>query len=96
MTKLQMFWSKVRELQAGFAGNVHVVSVEDPRRGQVGGCVSTAEPETAARSIVLGSHRLATPNEIERYETEQAELRVQLFDAELRRQGKARVFVPTK
>jgi hypothetical protein len=69
---LQQYWKDRRAIQNGLPeGDVFLVSIENPRRGWTGGIVTEVSREIAARDIAEGSHRIATPEEVEAYRIDQ-------------------------
>lgn len=72
------FWGRVREIESSllkrFPRGVHVATIERAETKTPEGKISLALANVAAKLIVSGSHRVATAEEIERYEAEQKQL----------------------
>jgi hypothetical protein len=73
MPSIQDYWRKVREIEADLpeGDDVFVTSLDDPRRGLVGGVVSEVKAEYAARMIVDGSAVAASAEEVAAYHVDQ-------------------------
>ena len=65
------YWRRVRQQESTLPEVSAIVSLDDSRSGVVGGRVFFADRETAAKCIIGGSHRIATPDEITAYESDQ-------------------------
>lgn len=65
------YWRRVRQQESALPEVSAIVSLDDPHTGMVGGRVSFVDRETAAKCIIAGSHRIATPDEITAYESDQ-------------------------
>jgi hypothetical protein len=72
MANLDKYWKLVRKIEATLPPGdaVHIVSKENETTGTVGGKVSLATREYAARWIAQGSHDVATEDQIEAYRAE--------------------------
>jgi hypothetical protein len=71
-TKAEMFWGEVRRVQATIPSeSTYIASIDRPMEGINGGRVFAASAKLAAQRVVEGTHRIATPEEIDRYHTEQ-------------------------
>jgi hypothetical protein len=68
---LKRYWAAVRKEEAGLPGApdepVFIVSQDNELSGTTAGKVSAASRQYAARWIAGGTHKLASPEEIERY-----------------------------
>ena len=87
MPDLKKYWQEIRALEATLAECVWLISLDNPRRQQVGGCVVEAASAVAAKLLHAKSHRLAEPDEIEAHLAREQAARREAFDAKLRRQG---------
>jgi hypothetical protein len=91
---MQVYWREVRRIQAELPDPAVLVSVENVGRGWRGGVVSAAEPETAAKLIFSGSHRVATPAEIEAHLANEAERKATLEATASAAAGRTRITLP--
>jgi len=69
---LTVFYRKVRQLETEIAGDHAVVVSNDTPDGGVSGRTANVPKAIAARLVVEGKARLATPEESERHHTETA------------------------
>ncbi len=91
---IQAWWRQVREIERGLPETVFIVSQSDPMREQVGGRVVETSREDAAKLILHGSFRAATPDEIEAHQANERTERKRAQAAEQQRSGIATVTVP--
>ena len=87
MADFRKYWQEIRALEKTLPECVWLVSLENPRRGQVGGCVVETAAEVAAKLLHAKSHRLAEPTEIDAHQAREQAAKREAFDARLRRQG---------
>ena len=87
MPDLQQYWRAIRALEQTLAPCVWLVSIGDPRRGQVGGCMVEAAATLAAKLLLAKTHRLAESKEIEAHQEQEQAAKKAAFEAKLRRQG---------
>ncbi len=87
MPDLQKYWQEIRALEKTLADCVWLVSLDSPRRGQVGGCVVEAASTIAAKLLLAKSHRLAEPEEINAHQVREQAAKREAFETKLRRQG---------
>jgi hypothetical protein len=95
MRDLRQYWQDVRELQRSLPQFIWLMSVEDPKRGMVGGRMAEVGAEQAAKLLIANSHRRATEDEIASHLAKEEQARRQSFHEGLRRRGIAVVAVPT-
>ena len=71
---LKRYWNSVREIEAGLPGPtdepVYLVSIDNEITGTTAGKVSANARHYAARWIATGTHKLASPEQIEAYHAE--------------------------
>jgi hypothetical protein len=94
MPDLQQYWQEVRTLERSLPEFVWLMSLEDPKRGMVGGRMAQVCAAAAAQLLHSQSHRLATEDEIAAHLEKENQVRKQSFHEGLRRKGIAVVEVP--
>lgn len=94
MRDLRVYWQEVRTLQRSLPEFVWLMSLEDGKRGMVGGRMAQVGAEAAAKLLHGGSHRLAGEEEIAAHLEKEAQARRGSFQDGLRRRGIAVVAVP--
>jgi hypothetical protein len=95
MRDLRQYWQEVRELQRSLPEFIWLMSVEDPKRGMVGGRMAEVGAEQAAKLLITNSHRRATEDEIASHLAKEEQTRRRTVHEGLRRRGIAVVAVPT-
>jgi hypothetical protein len=94
MRDLKVYWQEVRALERSLPEFVWLMSLEDPKRGMVGGRMAEVGREQAAPLLHGNSHRRATGEEIEVHLAKEDEKRRESFHLGLRRKGIAVVPMP--
>jgi hypothetical protein len=94
MRDLRVYWQEVRSLERSLPEFVWLMSLEDAKRGMVGGRMAEVGAAQAAPLLHAGSHREATEEEIEAHLTKENEARRRSFNDGMRRRGIAVVAVP--
>jgi hypothetical protein len=94
MPDLQQYWREVRALERSLAEFVWLMSLEDPKRGMVGGRMAQVGAAAAAQLLHSQSHRRATDDEIAAHLEKENQVRKRSFHDGLRRNGIAVVEVP--
>lgn len=87
MPDLRKYWQEIWALEKTLPECVWLISVDNPRRGQVGGCVVEAAGALAAKLLHAKSHRLAEPAESDAHQAREIAAKRDAFDAKRRRQG---------
>jgi len=87
MRDLQQYWREIRTLAAHLPASVWLVSLEDPKRGMLGGRMVEVSAETAAKLLHAGSHRRATDEEIEAHRQQREKEERAAFHEKLRVKG---------
>jgi hypothetical protein len=77
----QEYWKAVRAMRESLPDVLFITSATASDDGRVAGVTFEVTKEAAARPLVDGSHRLATPQEIAAYNAEQDRKR-RLLDAQ--------------
>jgi hypothetical protein len=95
MRDLRQHWQDIRALQRSLPEFVWLMSVEDAKRGNVGGRMAEVGAAEAAKLLLANSYRRATDDEIAAHLATQDQARRQSFNEGLRRRGIAVVAVPT-
>ena len=95
MRDLKQYWQEVRALARSLPEFVWLMSVEDKKRGMVGGRMAEVGAAPAAQLLHAKSYRMATEDEIESHLAKEDQARRQSFHDGLRRKGIAVVAVPT-
>jgi hypothetical protein len=96
MRDVKVYWQEVRALQRSLPEFAWLMSLEDRKRGMVGGRMAEVGAEAAAKLLHAKSHRLATGEEIATHLTQEDQMRKQSLHDGLRRRGIAVVAVPVK
>ena len=94
MRDLRVYWQEVRTLERSLPEFVWLMSLEDGKRGMVGGRMAEVSAAPAAQLLHANSHRLATEEEIAAHLEKENLARRQSFQDGLRRRGIAVVAVP--
>lgn len=94
MLDLRQYWQEVRALERSLPEFVWLMSLEDVKRGMVGGRMAQVGAAAAAQLLHSQSHRLATGEEIAAHLEKENQARKQNFQEGLRRRGIAVVEVP--
>lgn len=95
MRDLRQYWQEVREIERGLPEFVWITSLEDPKKGVVGGRIVEASAANAAERLHARSHRRATEEEIAAHLEKEDAARRKSFQSELRKRGIAVVALPT-
>lgn len=90
----KQYWKEVRSLEQSLPQFVWLMSLEDPKRGMVGGRMAEMGAAQAAERLHGRSHRMATDGEISAHLAQQDLLRRQSLHDGLRRRGIAVVSLP--
>jgi hypothetical protein len=73
MNSVTAYWQRVAAMRPDIKGRTaFITSVDVPERGVTPDSVSEVLAEGAARRLAERTHRLSTPEEIQRFHTEQA------------------------
>ena len=94
MRDLKMYWQEVRTLEQSLPKFVWLMSLDDAKRGMVGGRMAEVGAAAAAQLLHANSHRLATEEEIAAHQMKEDQERRQIFHEGLRKRGIAMVTVP--
>lgn len=94
MRDLKVYWQEVRALERSLPAFVWLMSLEDRKRGMVGGRMAEVGAAQAAQLLHTKSHRMATEEEIAAHLENQNQARRQSVQEGLRRRGIAVVAVP--
>jgi hypothetical protein len=95
MRDLRQYWQEVRALQRSLPEFIWLMSVEDKKRGMVGGRMAELGAAQAAQLLHAKAYRMATEDEIAAHLAKEEQARRQSFNDGLRRKGIAVVAVPT-
>jgi hypothetical protein len=95
MRDLKVYWQEVRALEHSLPEFVWLMSLEDRKRGMVGGRMAEVGAENAAKLLHTKSHRMATDEEIAAHLEKEDQARRQGLHDGLRRRGIAVVAVPS-
>jgi hypothetical protein len=87
MQDLRQYWHEVRELERSLTEFVWLMSIEDARRGMVGGRMAEVGAPQAAQLLYKKSHRLATEDEVAAHLAKEERARKQSLHDGLRRRG---------
>jgi hypothetical protein len=87
MPDLKKYWQEVRVIEKTLPEFVWLMSLDNPRRGQVGGCLAEVTASIAAQLLHAKSHRLATEEEIHLHKQREAQIQRVAIHDKLRRQG---------
>jgi hypothetical protein len=94
MRDLRKYWHEIREIEKSLPEFVWLMSLDNPSRGQRGGCIAQVAGVTAARLLHAKSHRLATDDEVEAHQTSEYAAKHLAFHEGLRKRGIAVIAVP--
>jgi hypothetical protein len=94
MADLRVYWQEVRALANSLPQFTWLMSVDDAKRGMVGGRMAEVGAEQAARLLHAKSHRTATEDEIGAHLEKEDQARRVSYQDGLRRRGIAVVAVP--
>src|ERR1700676_4313525 len=95
MRDLRQYWQEVRALERTLPQFVWLMSLEDAKRGMVGGRMAEVGAAQAATLLHTSSHRLATEDEIAAHKIHEDQARRQSYHDGMRRRGIAVVAVPS-
>jgi hypothetical protein len=87
MPDLKKYWQEVRAIEKGLPEYVWLMSLDNPSRGHVGGCVVEVAASVAAKLLHNGSHRRATEEEIASHREKEERTKRQSLQQKLRRLG---------
>jgi hypothetical protein len=77
----QLFWSRVNQVANGLMEKgekvIYITSEEDFLHGITGGAIFEANAKNAAERMVEKTHRLSTPEEIERFKSQKRQREMQ-------------------
>ena len=94
MRDLRKYWQEIRDIETSLPECVWLVSLDNPPRGQKGGCIAQVAAAAAARLLHAKSHRLATDGEIQAPQTAEDAAKHLAFHEGLRKRGIAVIAVP--
>jgi len=94
MRDLRQYWQEVRTLERSLPEFVWLMSLQDAKRGMVGGRLAEAGAAQAAQLLHAKSYRMATEDEIAAHLEKEDQARRASFHAGLRRRGIAVVPMP--
>ena len=89
MRDLRRYWQEIRAVEKTLPPFPWLVSLDDPKRGWIGGRMVEVSAVQAAQLLHTKSHRLATEEEIAAHLEQENEKRRKSFDDNLRRKGVA-------
>jgi hypothetical protein len=95
MPDQRQYWQEVRTLERSLPEFVWLMSLDDAKRGMVGGRMAELGAAQAAQLLHAKSYRHATEDEIAAHLAKEEQARRQSFNDGLRRRGIAVVSVPT-
>jgi hypothetical protein len=95
MRDLRQYWQEVHAIERSLPQYAWLMSLEDPKRGCVGGRMAEVGAGQAAQLLHAKSYRMATEEEIASHLAKEDQARRQSFHDGLRRKGIAVVAVPT-
>ena len=87
MPDLRKYWQEIRAIEKSLPAEVWLVSLQNLAKGQVAGSIVEVAAAVAARLLHAKSQRLATDQEIETHQAQQAEIQRQVFEQRMRTQG---------
>jgi hypothetical protein len=87
MRDLRQYWQEVRTLERSLPEFVWLMSLEDAKRGQVGGRMAEVGAAQAAQLLHANSYRMAADEEIAAHLAKEDEARRQSFHDGMRRRG---------
>ncbi|HVO97379.1 MAG TPA: hypothetical protein VMT15_04900 [Bryobacteraceae bacterium] len=96
MKDLRAYWQEIRALEKSLPQFVWLMSLENPKRGMVGGRMAEVGAAQAAPLLHAGSHRRATDEEIDAHLAKENEARRQSYYEGLKRRGIAVVAISEK
>jgi predicted dinucleotide-binding enzyme len=94
MLDLRQYWQEVRTLQGSLPAFVWLMSLDDQKRGMVGGRMAELAADQAAQRLIAKSYRMATDEEIAAHLEKEDQVRRQTVNEGFRRKGIAVVAVP--
>ncbi len=95
MRDLRQYWQEIRTLERSLPEFIWLMSIEDKKRGNVGGRMAEVGRAAAAQVLHANAYRLATDDEIAAHLSQEDHARQQSFHDGLRRKGIAVVALPT-
>ena len=87
MPDLKKYWQEIRAIEKSLPAEVWLVSLQNLAKGQVGGAIAEVAAAVAAKLLHAKSQRLATDEEIEAHKTQQDQVKRQIFEQQMRKQG---------
>lgn len=96
MRDLRAYWQEIRALEKSLPQFVWLMSLDNPKRGMVGGRMAEVGAEQAAPLLHAGSHRRATDEEIDAHLARENDARRQSYYDGLKRKGIAVVPISEK
>jgi hypothetical protein len=88
---LKRYYQELRKKEAEIDGkDIYVVSLETPDGGRAG-VITQVPKKIGCKLIVEGRARLATPEEVEKFEKEEAEKRAEFLNQEFARKIQVQV-----
>jgi hypothetical protein len=94
MRDVRQYWQEVRTLERSLPEFVWLMSLDDAKRGMVGGRMAEVGAAAAAQLLHARSYRKATEEEIAAHLAKEDQARRRSFNDGLRRRGIAVVAVP--
>lgn len=94
MRDLRQYWQEIHSIERSLPQFAWLMSLEDPKRGCVGGRMAEVGAAQAAQLLHAKSYRMATEEEIAAHLAKEDQARRQSFHDGLRRKGIAVVAVP--
>ena len=87
MPDLKKYWREIRAIEKSLPAEVWLVSLQNLAKGQVGGAIAEVAAAVAAKLLHAKSQRLATDEEVEAHKTQQDQVKRQIFEQQMRKQG---------
>jgi len=87
MPDLKKYWQEIRAIEKSLPTEVWLVSLQNLAKGQVGGAIAEVAAAVAAKLLHAKSQRLATDDEIEAHKAQRDEIKRQIFEQRMRKQG---------
>jgi 2,4-dienoyl-CoA reductase-like NADH-dependent reductase (Old Yellow Enzyme family) len=87
MPDLKKYWQEIRAIEKSLPAEVWLVSLQNLAKGQVGGAIAEVAAAVAAKLLHARSQRLATDEEIEAHKAQQDQVKRQIFEQRMRKQG---------
>jgi hypothetical protein len=87
MPDLKKYWQEIRAIEKSLPAEVWLVSLQNLAKGQVGGAIAEVAAAVAAKLLHAKSQRLATDEEVEAHKTQQDQVKRQIFEQQMRKQG---------